>query len=160
VRLARGEAEATPEDVDAIVQRMASAPFNGRPVRVPRLDRGLVYGDIVIGRIADPLDVHLAKRVRQEMQWVDGTTAEEYLADLRTAARLPHARLLVYQRGSDLVAAAIVRTVEAVPIEHLGPRWLPNLIVVHSARHGTLLTGYMFSDMSELDLPEEIRWLR
>ncbi len=159
-RIARGETEATPEDVDAIVQRMATAPFNRRPVRVRIADRGLTYQGTTLGALADSAAFHLAKRVQHEGQWAEGTTIAEYLADLQTAVRLPQARILVFQRAGPVIAATISSSINAVPIERLGPDWLPNLFVVYSARHGTLRTGYMFSSMSELNLPEAIRWLR
>jgi hypothetical protein len=160
VRIARGEVTAASADVDAIVQRVASAPFNRRPVRVPRLDRGLVYGNIVIGRIANSLELHLAKRVRGEHQWAEGTTTDEYLRDLRTAIQQETAQILVYERSGDIHAAAIATTSEIVPVERRGNTWLPHLLTVYSTRHGILVTGYMFSDIQELNLPEIVRWLR
>jgi hypothetical protein len=106
------------------------------------------------------LDYHLVKRVRDEMQWAQGTTAEAYVLDLHTAARSPQAGLLVYARFDDVCAATITPTSDVVPLERLGPAWLPNVLVVYAARHGTLLTGHMFSRIERLNLPEAIRWLR
>jgi hypothetical protein len=151
---------ATPDDVAAIVERIATAPFNQRPVRVPGADRGLEYRGIVIGRVADPLMLHLAKRVRQEEEWSDGTTADEYLADLRAAVRHPRAHVLVYERTGDCIAATITPTIEVVSTSRCGRRWHPHLLVVYSATFSNLRTGYMYSDMSKLDMPEALRWLR
>ena len=131
VRLIREEIEASPEDVQQIVDRMASAPFNQRPVRVPAPDRGLVYGDIVIGRMADPLELHLAKRVVEEEQWTHGTTAHEYLNDLRVAVEYPGAHLVVYERSGDMIAATISPTIEIVAPARRGKEWLHNLFVVY-----------------------------
>jgi hypothetical protein len=160
VRLIREEIEASPDDVQRIVDRMATAPFNQHPVRVRARDRGLTYGDIVIGRIADPLELHLAKRVVEEEQWVDGTTTDEYLADLRASARHPEARVLVYERTGDLFAATISPTFDVVPEHRIGRGGLSHLLVVYSALYGTVRTAYMYSDFSELDMPEALRWLR
>jgi hypothetical protein len=160
VRLVRGEAEATPADVDAIVRRMATAPFNRHPVRVRVADQNLTYGGTAFGHLADSLELHLAKRIQREGQWSEETTVAEYLADLRVAVVQPNARVLVYQRAGQIFAGIISPTLQTVPRERLGQAWLPNVLVVHSATRGTLRTGYMFSTIHALNLPEEIRWLR
>ena len=159
-RLIRAEVDPSPEDVQRIVDRIATAPFNQHPVRVRVRDRRLSYGGVAIGRIADPLALHLAKRVVQEEQWADGTTADEYLTDLRASARYPRAQLLVYERSADFFAATISPTEDVVPRHRLGRQPLPNVLVVYSARDSVVRTAYMYSVFSELDMPEEIRWLR
>lgn len=160
VRFIREEIEASPEDVDRIVQRIATAPFNRRPTRVLSRERGMMYGDIVLGRMADPLVLHLVKRVVDEEQWAIGTTADEYLSDLRAAVLHPHAQIMVYERGGDLVAATMSPTDDIVPDNRRGVNWQPYLLVVYSARHGSVLSGYMFSTIEKLNLPERIKWLR
>ena len=161
MRLIRQEqVEASLEDIDRIVQRIATAPFNQRPTRVILRERGMVYGDIVLRRMANPLELHLVKRVVDEEQWAVGTTADEYLNELRAAVLHPHAHIMVYERAGDLVAATISPTDEVVPASHQGVNAEPNLLVVASARHGSVLSGYMFSVIEKLNLPERIRWLR
>ena len=160
VRLIREEIEASPEDVDAIVQRMATASFSRRAIRVPSSERGLDYGHIVLRRSSDSLAYHLVKRVRVEGQWADGTTADEYLDDIQAAVKHQAARILVYERSGDFFAAAISPTTEVVPVGRLGRDWLPNLIVAYSARHAMVTTSYMFSRLAAVNLPEKIRWLR
>src|SRR5215211_2778926 len=92
---------ATPEEVAAIIARMASAPFDGRTVRVVPALRG-----VLPGATANALTSHLAKRVFDERQWASGTTADDYLNDLRRAVRSPAGRLLVYnRRGGNLAAS-------------------------------------------------------
>jgi hypothetical protein len=159
VRLIHREVDASSEDVARIVDRIATAPFNRHPMRVSVRDRGLAYGGLAIGRTADPLLFHLVKRVCVEEQWSHGTTADEYLGDLRGAARHAHARVVVFERFGYRLAATMSPTADVVPVQRRGPNWLPSLLVVYSAGHGNLRTGYMFSDTSELDLPEAIRWL-
>jgi hypothetical protein len=154
------ESVATPADVAAIVERIATAPFSRRPVRLRSRDRELTYGGITAGRTADSLALHLAKRVQQERQWIVGTTADDYLTDLRTAARHPGARVLVYERAAEIFAATISPTQQVVSPRRRGADWFDNLLVVHSARYGVLVTGYMYSEFGRLDMPEEIRWLR
>jgi hypothetical protein len=160
VRLIRDEIDPSSGDLQQIVNRMASAPFNQHPERVHVIRRGMVYGNIVLGRMALPLDMHLAKRVVEEEQWAFGTTSDEYLRDLRSAVLHPEARILVYARANSLVAATISPTDEVVPANRRGVNWLPNLLVVYSARHGNVRTGYMFSALEKLNLPEGFRWLR
>jgi hypothetical protein len=161
VRLIRDEsAVATPEDVAAIVDRMASAPFNRHPMHVRRRDRDLIAGHALDISEADPLAFHLAKRVRQEHQWSAGTTPEAYVRDLRASCQHPRASVLVHTRAADLVAATIAPTADVVPMERRGSDWLPQLIVVYSARRGNVRTGYMFSTLEKLNLPETVRWLR
>jgi hypothetical protein len=154
------EVDASPEEIERIVERIASAPFNRHRVRVPRSDRGMAYGDFVIGRVVDPLEYHLVKRVVEDGQWIDGTTADDYLADLRAAAQHPHARVLVYERAGDLCAATISATRDVVIPERLGPRPESHVLVVYSARHSVVRTAYMYSEFSELDMPEGVWWLR
>lgn len=119
-----------------------------------------MYGNIVLGRRANSLDLHLVRRVMEEEQWAFGTTAAIYLADLRAAILHADVRILVYERGNDPVAATITPTFEVVPAHRRGRRALPHLLVVYSARDSVVRTGYMYSDWSELDMPEAFRWLR
>jgi hypothetical protein len=67
---------------------------------------------------------------------------------------------MVYERAGDLVAATISTTDDIVPTSRRGVNAEPNLLVVFSARHGSVLSGYMFSTIEKLNLPERIRWLR
>jgi hypothetical protein len=159
-RLVYEDADASPEDVQRIVDRMATAPFNQRPTRVLSRERGMVYGDIVLGRRADSLELHLVKRVVEEQQWAFGTTVDEYLNALRAAVQHADAQIMVYERADDLVAATISPTDGVVPANRRGVNSEPNLLVVYSARHGSVLSGYMFSTIEKLKLPEKIRWLR
>lgn len=160
MRLIHEEIEASPDDVDRIVRRIATAPFNQHPERVHARLRGVTYGSIVLGRMAPPLNLHLAKRVIEEEQWAVGTTADEYLNDLRRSVLHPAASVLVYARANGLVAATISPTDDVVPADRRGVNALPSLLVIYSARHGNVRTGYMFSALTKLNLPEGIRWLR
>ena len=160
VRLIREEIEASADDRQRIVDRMATAPFNQRPERVHGRLRGTTYGNIVLGRVALPLDLHLAKRVVEEGQWAFGTTSDEYLRDLRRSVLHPEAQILVYARANGLVAATISPTDDVVPANRRGVNALPSLLVIYSALHGNVRTGYMFSGLDKLNLPEGVRWLK
>jgi hypothetical protein len=103
---------------------------------------------------------HLVKRVVIEEQWAVGTTAEQYVADLRRGAMHSQARLAVMLHRGEYLALVVAPTANAVPAERLGPQWQPDLLVVCSVEHGMLRTGYQFSTLNRIDDPPEVRWLR
>jgi hypothetical protein len=147
-------------EIDAIVERMATAPFNTQSRRVPTKERGASYRGISLGRQENSLDYHLVKRVTLEAQWADGLTAEQYVADLRRAVRDPLARLAIYPRRSGDIASAITSTPRVIPDERLGVGFLPQLIVIFAADRGMIVTGYQFSTIEQTGIPPEARWLR
>jgi hypothetical protein len=59
---------ATDEEAELIVERLATAPFDQRPVPVPLKLRGINYRGQVLGARASSLTVHLVKRVVEERQ--------------------------------------------------------------------------------------------
>jgi len=133
---------------------MASAPFNQRIVKVPP-SLGQAIGNVT----ADSLTIHLAKRVFDEQQWANGTTGAAYLADLRRAVLAPTAQFVVYDRRGGDLAACIAPTVDVLPPERRGVRQSENLLVVYSVDRGVLITGYQFSDLTEVGVPEDALWL-
>jgi hypothetical protein len=157
--IASGRAAAR-DEIAAIVERVASAPFDYHEVRVRVDERGASYRGIVLGARERSLNYHLVKRVAIERQWANGTTTDSYQADLRRAARHPLARLLVYQRRGGAIAATISSTDRVAPAGYWGPSWLPNLLVIYSADHGMMLSGYQFSELEAVGIPEEALWLR
>lgn len=157
IQIGRGASSA---EVRRILDHIASAPFSTGERRVPGRDRGLGYAGQTLGSRADSLTYHLIKRVVGEEQWVRGTTANEYIADLRRAAHSPDARLLVYFGRNEHFAAVIARTADAVPSSRLGPASEPNVLVVYSADSGTIATGYQFSDVMTLNFPAVMQWLK
>jgi hypothetical protein len=123
------------DETNAIVDRIASAPFDPRPdVPVPTPDRGLSYEGQILGARASALTYHLVKRVVSERQWAYGTSAEEYLADLRESARSPGARLAVYwRRGGHMAGILAENRVDPVRRGPEAQRWL---LIVFSADRG------------------------
>jgi hypothetical protein len=146
--------QATPEEVAVIVARMASAPFDGRIVKIPPALR-----PVIGGTTADSLAIHLAKRTFVEQQWVDGTTAVDYVADLRRAILAPTARYLAYTRRGGNLAASITPATDVLPSDRLGVRHVSNMLVVYSVDRGVLISGYQFSDLSKTGIPEEVTWI-
>jgi hypothetical protein len=139
---------------------MAMAPFQTRSVPVRLADRGLSYGGITLGARAGALEYHLVVRVLRDRQWAEGTTATAYVEDLRRAVRLPSAQLAIFERRGGPIAAAIVATEDVLPAARRGPAWLSRLVVIYSADRASILTGYQFSTLEELALPESVQWLK
>jgi hypothetical protein len=157
--LIRRERQATPEDVEAIRDLMATAPFDPGVVSVAPRNRGRRYRGVVLGARAQSLAYHLFQRTAVEQQWADHATEAEYVADLRNAVRAPSARLGVYERRGGNVAAALVPTTDVIPPAGLGSNSLPFLLVVYSADRDMIVTGYQCSSLDEVSIPEEARWL-
>jgi hypothetical protein len=153
-----GSRVATPRDVESIIERMATAPFDSRPIRVPVRYRGLTYRGRALSEREESLFYHLVKRVLIEEQWSDGTTAAEYLADLRQAVRSPDARLLVYRRRGGPTAAVLAPNL--VPTDRRGPKPQPFLYVVYSADRSIIVSGYQASGLAEISVPADARWLK
>ncbi len=153
----RTRREATPEEVERIVRRMATVPFDRRYVRVPPKHRGMTYRSRTLGSREDALLLHLTQRVVAEEQWVHGTDGPEYLDDLRNAVRDPSARLAVYKRRGGNIAAAFSRN--TIPKERRGSRAQPYVLVVYSADRGKIISGYQVSSLETVDIPEDVVWL-
>jgi hypothetical protein len=98
------------------------------------------------------------KRVLVEEQWIEGTTAAKYLADLREAVRSPDARLVVYRRRGGPLAAVLAPN--TVPVLRRGPKPQPFLYVVYSADRGIIVSGYQASGLAEINVPAGARWLK
>jgi len=78
--------QASPEELATIIAHVAQAPFATYLSRVPVGLRHLLgqRGIIVPGRLSS-LQRHLFKRIYDEEQWLVGTTADQYIADLHQA---------------------------------------------------------------------------
>ena len=152
--------QATLDEIEQIIERMATVPFDPRVRNVRTREHGTVYGGRTVGAREESLFYHLSKRVVVEKQWADGTTADEYLADLRRGVRSADAHLLVYNDRAGPLAATVTPTVTVVPSERQGLNPLPNVIVVYSADRGNIITGYQFSTLDNVRLPQEALWLK
>ncbi len=150
---------ATPEEVAAIVECLASAPFDRRPVPVPTRMRGMSYQGRVLGARDDSLAYHLVKRVLEERQWAEGTTAAQYVADLHRAVRAA-SRLTVYERRGGPIAATVTPTDRVLSVEQLGEEPYPLILVVYSADRGIITSGYQISGLETAGIPKEALWLK
>ncbi|MDP9487277.1 MAG: hypothetical protein M3Q49_16095 [Actinomycetota bacterium] len=103
-------------------------------VRVPSRHRGLTYRGRGVRVREESLLYHLAKRV-DEPQWAEGTTGEEYLKGLRSAAHDQSARLVLYtpRAAPSPPSSRITRSPKSaapclsgwVPRRNLDARYLP-----------------------------------
>lgn len=128
---------ATPEEVERIIERMATVPFNPRQRRVRGEERGASYQGYTLGAREEALRYHLIKRIVIEKQWAEGTTEEQYLTDLRRAVSSSAARLVVFERRGGFL-----------------------MLVIYAADRGIIVSGYQFSSLETVRIPEEARWLR
>ena len=151
---------ATDDEIVRIVERMATAPFDPRVVRVRLEHRGLRYQGRALGASAQSSFYHLFKGVVLEEQWRQGTSLRTYFADLRTAARHPAAELAVFSRRGGATATTLSATLSVVPREQLGIGRLPLLLVVYSADRGNVISGYQCSWLAAASIPEDALWLR
>ncbi len=151
---------ATEEEIAQIIERMQAAPFNTAIVRVQVRERSATYQGQTLGAQEDALTFHLIKRVVIERQWTPGTTAEQYVEDLRRAISHPLARLAVYERRREHCAATITPTAGVLPLERHGSQAESQLLVVYSADRGIILTGYQFSELERTSIPGTARWLK
>jgi hypothetical protein len=149
---------AAPQEVEQILDRMATAAFDPAVVPVRAQYRGLTYQGITLGRQEGALALHLVLRVVADEQWANGTAAHEYLTDLRDAIGEPSARLLVYYRRGGYLAAVLAPN--TVPPARRGAKPQPQLFVVYSADRGIILSGYQSSGSRALNIPGDALWLR
>lgn len=147
-------------EIDRIVERVATARFDRRVIPVPTTLRGQSYQGRALGAREDSFTYHLTKRVVDERQWAEGTTADEYLDDLRRAVRAPSARLAVYARRGGNIAATMTPTSAAVPPARRTPESLSDVLVVYSANRGIIVSGYQVSGLDRTGIPEGARWLK
>jgi hypothetical protein len=148
-----------PGDVERILERIATAPFDSRVVRVPIDERGVEYGSRRLLPWDDSLFVHLVRRVVLDQEWVMGTSADEYVRDLQRAARVGGVHLAIYTRRGGSIAGILAPTSIVVPAVRLGPGALPELFVVYSADRGVIVSGYQVLSRNELAIPGDAQWL-
>lgn len=96
--LIRTGRDAAPHEVTRSIDRIATAEFDRRTVRIPIVERGIEYDNRRLLPWDDALFAHLVRRVVRDAQWVSGTTTDQYECDLLAAARGGGVRLAVYYR--------------------------------------------------------------
>lgn len=158
--LIRTERPATQDEIEQIVVRVSSAPFEPRLAHVPLKERDIAYQGYRLEARTPSLIYHLVKRVVLERQWAYGTTANQYLEDLRRAARARVARLAVYERRGGHLAITVIRTEIALPRLRRTRESLPELLVIYSADRGIIVSGYQVSSLDQTGVPRDVLWLK
>ena len=92
-----------------------------------------------------------------DRQWSEGTTEEEYVADLQRIVEDADTQLLIYDRGQGPVAAAIGPN--RIPVRRLEAMAQPYLFIAYSADRGSIITGYQVSQLSQVNVTEKPLWL-
>ena len=149
-----------PDEVDQIVERVATAPFDSRVIPVPTKYRGLSYQGRVLGARETALWYHLFIRIVANEQWAHGVTAVDYVADLRQVVRLPDSRIVVYTRRGGNIVGIIGSSDRGILKAHRGANNKSECYVVYSADRGIIISGYQFEDFGEIALSGNERWIR
>jgi hypothetical protein len=132
---------ASANEIDILIAHVAQAPFATYPARVPNSLRNLLEQ---IGMQVPPqlpsVEWHLLKRIYDEYQWPEGTTAGDYVKDLQQAIHHPEVGLWTYhyfgRPYAGFLAPSHVRS---------APQPLPYLYVAYDPQYGTITTGYQVS---------------
>lgn len=125
-----------------------------------QIQQGISYQGRQAREQEDSLFYHLAKRVVDDAQWAPGTTAEQYLADLRQAVRSPSAQLAAYRDRGGTIVAAISSTAAILPPARQEARARSNLLVIYPAARGIIVIGYQFSTLAATRVSQEALWLK
>jgi hypothetical protein len=158
-RIIGGERSAKQGEIEQIIERIGSAPFDDRLFRVPQELLADTALNLSLGERESSLVIHHARRLREE-QWAPATTVAEYLSDLRASVRSADARLALYFRRGGHMAASIGSTELVIPKGHRGAGAAASVLVVFSADRGALVSGYQFSDLSTVAIPGDALWLK
>lgn len=146
------------EEMALILEHVASASFDPDKRRVKPALRGVSYRGYEIGEREPSLISHLAQRVVVDQQWAESTTTQQYLDDLRAAARHPSARVAVGIPAGSAPLLYLFAPNE-IPEQRRGPKALPLLFVLYSTISGVIITGYQVSGLKMVRLPQGARWL-
>jgi len=149
----------TQTDINRLIVAMERAPFSSRVISVLPDLVGQTYLGRVIRRREPSCFAHLVKRVLSERQWAPGTTEEIYNQDIRSVLQSQNMRLVVYRRDV-IYLLAFAETDEIIPFEHRGLRTQKFVGIFYAPEHGTITTGYQFSDLDRIDFGKDgVVWL-
>ncbi|MBA2714440.1 MAG: hypothetical protein H0U55_12915 [Rubrobacteraceae bacterium] len=150
---------ASEAEIQAIRDRLTSVGFPER-VRIPLASRGLSASGYTLGRREDSLIHHLVRRIVLDEQWTDGTTPEQYLADLRASIKDNSARFGVGKPQGNSAPLVYVFAGNLVPQQRRGRRDDPFLFVLYGVADGVIITGHMVSGADAVRKADDFRWLR
>lgn len=141
---------------------MATAPFDARrrELSQPLLDVIRQHGQRAPASSTE-FTHHWAKHVLGDGQWAPSMSETAYFHDLRQAILHPTSRLVLHRLPNGRSRAIIMTyTMHIIPLERLGPKNGPELVIVYSADTGKILTGYMVKSSFDIISRPGTIWLR
>jgi hypothetical protein len=147
----------TDSEIQLVIERIATAPFNDREIPVDADLVGRDYLGQLIPSRAEASFAHLWKRVLVDEQWAGGTTVEEYLADLRASVFGERVQAVIAVIRESPSAGVVA--VNLTPAARRGPNAGPLVFVGYSVNGGMITTGYQTVDRAGIRLPRNARWL-
>lgn len=150
---------ASEAEIEAIRDRLTGAGFL-EDVGVPPSSRGLSASGYTLGARESSLVHHLVRRIVLDEQWADGTTPEQYLADLRASIRDDSARFGVGKPSGNSAPLVYVFADNLVPQRRRGRYAEPLMFVLYGVADDVIITGHMVSGMDTVRKAEDFRWLR
>ncbi len=151
--------EADEAEIRTIRKRLTDAGFL-EEIRVPPSSRGLSASGYTLGGRESSLVHHLVRRIVLDEQWTDGTTPEQYLADLRAAVEDGSARFGVGKPSGNDAPLVYVLADNPVPHRRRGRRAEPSMFVLYGVADGVIITGHMVSGTDAVRKADDFRWLR
>ena len=161
--LARTGNPPTSEQVGQILNRIGTAQFSRTRVSVDPALVGVIFQGRRLAAIEPSLRAHAAKRVLDDRMWAPGTTAADYLTDLRAAAASANAQIHIFAdmlpggRARSVVAVR-APTAAAVPAARRGPRAQAETVVFYEAERGTIVSGYQPANVGRLRNLRGVTW--
>jgi hypothetical protein len=147
----------TTSEIQLAVERIGTAPFNRREIQVDTDLVGRRYLGQPIPVRAETSLAHLWRRALVDEQWTEGTTVEEYIADLRASVLRGQARVVIAVIRESPSAGALA--LNLTPADRRGPNAGPLVFVGYSVNGGMITTGYQTVDQTRIRLPGNARWL-
>jgi len=143
---------------ERVFDHVSQAGFATRQVAVEKELHGVIFQGQPLKARAGSLRAHLAKRVLLEGQWAEGTTAEQYLTDLKSVINAPDLQKAVYRsKDGQIVLGLLGRN--RLPPERMGKNPKQFLWVIYSTDYGTITSGYQVSGIEWIRVPEGVRWM-
>lgn len=136
--------QATADELKAIIEHVAQAPFATYLSRVPgRVRRPLAQMGIVTPARMPSVEWHLLERVYLDEQWPVGATVAQYMADLQQAVRHPDVQVWTYRYYGEPFAGFLAPShVQQVPQPEA------YIFVSYSPTYDTITTGYQTSGIA------------
>ena len=156
---ANPEREASEAEIQAIRKRVMNVGFL-EEIRIPPSSRGLSASGYTLGGRESSLVHHLVCRIVLDEQWNDGTTPEQYLADLRAAVEDGSARFGAGKPPGNNAPLVYVFAGNPVPQRRRGRRAEPSMFVLYGVADGVIITGHMVSGTDAVRKADDFRWLR